>query len=139
MFTSGASGNSLLMNRIRRYILPTLGVAALAACTSSVAPLVDAETTTAPSPTSASAKRADGRQQLQGHLSAAMNAAPIVERVPAATPLTLTLGLSVKDLRGILDAADRVSDPRSSSYRKYVTPEEFAPAGQQGSSRGKNR
>jgi len=69
---------------------------------------------------------AHGQQQLSGHLTPAIKSAPIVGRMPASTPLTLTMGLVVKDRAGLLDFAAAVSDPTSSSYRRYLTNDQFA-------------
>jgi subtilase family serine protease len=66
------------------------------------------------------------RQQLQGHLTPEMKEAPIVGRVPPANQLTLTIGLVVKNRNALLDAANQVSDPKSPSYRKYLSPDQLA-------------
>jgi subtilase family serine protease len=71
---------------------------------------------------------ASGRQQLQGHLTSAMKEAPVVARVPPANQLTLTIGLALKNRNALLDAANAVADPKSPSYRKYLTPDQLADA-----------
>jgi hypothetical protein len=70
--------------------------------------------------------RADGRQLVPGHVSPAMRVAPVTGRVEASTPMTLTIALPSRDLAGARDAADKVADPKSPSFRHYLTPEEFA-------------
>jgi subtilase family serine protease len=73
-----------------------------------------------------SAASATALQQLNGYLTPQILAAPLVGPVPANVRLTLTVGLAIDDMPALIEAADRISDPDSPSYRKYLTPEEFA-------------
>jgi subtilase family serine protease len=66
------------------------------------------------------------RQQLQGTLTPEMMAAPLIGRVPPTTQMTLTIGLKTKNTAELMDAAEQVSDPNSSYYQEYMTPEQFA-------------
>jgi subtilase family serine protease len=68
----------------------------------------------------------DRRQHLKGQLTQEMLNAPVVGRVPPTTQLTLTIGLVIKNMTGLTAAADQASDPKSPSYRKYLSPEQFA-------------
>lgn len=68
---------------------------------------------------------APGPQQLTGHLSKEILAAPIVGRVPGATPMPFEVGLPVRDRARLKKAVRDVSDPRSAHYRHFVTPEQF--------------
>lgn len=65
-------------------------------------------------------------QQLKGHLTPEMTKAQLVGRVPPTTQLTLTVGLVIPNSAGLVEAASQISDPNSPSYRKYLTPEQFA-------------
>ncbi len=62
------------------------------------------------------------RQHLKGHLTPEMLAAPLARRVPPAIRLTLSVGLAIKNQDELVDAANRIADPKSSSYRQYLTP-----------------
>jgi subtilase family serine protease len=68
----------------------------------------------------------NSRQQLSGHLTPDMLQAQLVGRVPATTQLTLTVGLAIQDMAALTDTAERIADPSSDSYGKYLTPEQFA-------------
>lgn len=70
--------------------------------------------------------RGTPRQQLKGHLTAAMANAPQAGRVPPTTQLTLTIGLVIGNRAAMMDAAAQIADPASPSYRQYLTPEQFA-------------
>jgi kumamolisin len=67
-----------------------------------------------------------GRQHLQGHISPAMATARWLGSVERDRPLTITIGLPVRDPAGLAQAVEAVSDPNSPAYRQYVTPDEFA-------------
>jgi hypothetical protein len=66
-----------------------------------------------------------GTQQLSGHLTPALTGAPTVGPVPASTVISLAIGLPVRDLNGLQNLVDQVSDPTSPSYRHYLTPDNF--------------
>ncbi len=66
-------------------------------------------------------------QQLRGHVTPEMKAAPIVGRVTPTNELTVTVGLVV-DGNALTTAATQVSDPQSPTYRQYMTPEQVGDA-----------
>jgi subtilase family serine protease len=66
------------------------------------------------------------RQQLSGHLTGEMNKAPLVSRVSGSTQMTLTIGLQVANTAELEKAAADIADPKSPSYRQFLTPEQFA-------------
>ena len=68
----------------------------------------------------------NGRQQLKGHVTAEMTAAPFASRVPPTTQFTLTIGLVIRNSAALMRVADEIADPNSPSYRHYLTPEQFA-------------
>lgn len=84
------------------------------------------EANDAQSARAASPVMAHGRQQLWGHITPAMAAAPWVERMEPARELTITIGLPVRDPKGLAEAVELVSSPDSPAYRQYLTPAEFA-------------
>lgn len=74
---------------------------------------------------SSSENMSEGRQQLKGHLTPTMSAAKVIGRVPSATEIRLSIGLSVTDPLGLATSLKNVADPTSPAYRKYLTPEQF--------------
>jgi subtilase family serine protease len=86
-----------------------------------LAMLVGACTLSAQSPV-----RDGPRQQLKGHLTREMTNAPAAGRVPPTTRLTLTIGLDIPNSAALADFAAQIADPKSPSYRKYLTPQQFA-------------
>ncbi len=66
------------------------------------------------------------RQQLKGHVTEAMMKAPLEGRVPPTTQMTLTVGLVIPNMAALLQTAAQIADPNRASYRKYLTPEQFA-------------
>jgi len=66
------------------------------------------------------------RQQLSGHVTTEMREAALEGRVPPTTQLTLTVGLVIRNAAELAETAAQVSDPPSPSYRKYLTPKQFA-------------
>jgi subtilase family serine protease len=66
------------------------------------------------------------RQELTGHLTEAMKRAPLEGRVPPTTRMTLTVGLVIPNMAELMQTAAQIADPKSPSYRKYLTPEQFA-------------
>lgn len=71
-----------------------------------------------------------GQQQLTGnYITSAMATAPRVGPVPGTTPITLSIGLPVRVPSSgptLAQLAQQVSDPTSSSYRQYLTPDQVA-------------
>jgi subtilase family serine protease len=70
--------------------------------------------------------RSPGVQQLAGHITPTMARARLVGRSVSTNPLTLIIGLPVRDNDALARAVTEVSDPTSPSYRQYLTPTEFA-------------
>ncbi len=66
------------------------------------------------------------RQQLTGHVTPEMTNARLVGPVPPTTALTFTVGLVIQNQEALTRAADQIADPKSPSYRKFITPEQFA-------------
>jgi subtilase family serine protease len=101
---------------------PHLGVVMLVV---SIALLLDAAVSTraqsAPPPTS-------GTQQLHGHLSSAVKAAPFVARLDLSTPLTLAIGLPLRNPDQLQTSLSAIYDQNSPQYRHYLTPDQFAAA-----------
>ncbi len=92
----------------------------------SIALLLDATVSTAraqsaPPPTS-------GTQQLHGHLSPAIKQAPFVAHLDLSTPLTLSIGLPLRNQDQLHTALSAIYDQRSAQYRHFLTPEQFAAA-----------
>ena len=69
-----------------------------------------------------------GRQQLSGQVTAEMASAPIVGRVPPETPLHLSIALPPRHRDEIKQRIRAIADPSDPSYRKYITPEQYAEA-----------
>jgi hypothetical protein len=80
--------------------------------------------------TTPSCRSPHGQQQLGGnYISSQIAAAPIVGPVAGTTPISLTIGLPVRVPTSgptLAQLAHNVSDPTSSSYRQYITPDAFA-------------
>jgi hypothetical protein len=66
------------------------------------------------------------RQHLKGHLRWEILQTPLVDRVAPETQLTLTVVLEIKDMARLIDTAEQVANPQSASYRKYLSPDQFA-------------
>jgi subtilase family serine protease len=66
------------------------------------------------------------RQQLKGHVTEAIMKAPLEGRVPPTTQMTLTIGLAIPNMAALIQTVAQIADPNSPSYRKYLTPEQFA-------------
>jgi subtilase family serine protease len=67
-----------------------------------------------------------GSQQLHGHLSPAIKAAPLVARLATATELHLAIGLPMRNAEQLSRSLTEIYDPKSAQYRHYLTPEQFA-------------
>jgi subtilase family serine protease len=66
------------------------------------------------------------RQQLKGHVTEVMMKAPLEGRVPPTTQMALTIGLAIPNMAALIQTAAQIADPNGPSYRKYLTPEQFA-------------
>lgn len=69
---------------------------------------------------------AKGTQQLAGYVTPQIANAPVVEPVPPDAIINLAIGLPIRDMPGLLAFVQQVSDPMSSSYRQYLTVDQFA-------------
>ena len=71
-----------------------------------------------------------GRQQLSGHISPAMKAAPLVGPVPSTRVISLAIGLPITvpsdGSQTIDDYIKDISDPRSANFGKYLDVKGFA-------------
>jgi hypothetical protein len=65
------------------------------------------------------------RQQLTGHITRAIVTAPVIGVVSPDERLSVEVGLPVKNHMALREAVKGVSDPRSASFRHYLTPEQF--------------
>jgi subtilase family serine protease len=66
------------------------------------------------------------RQTLKNHLKPEIRDTLLVSRVPPTTQMTLSIGLVISESAGLVAAAAEIADPDSPSYRRYLTPEQFA-------------
>jgi len=82
--------------------------------------LVDTLGITAPS-----CRAPQGANVLGGNITPASVGAPIVGPVPPDTPMAMTIGLPVPDPQGLQAFIDTVSDPASTQYGQYLTPQSF--------------
>lgn len=64
------------------------------------------------------------RRQLTGHVSPAMARAPRIRQLERSKRLDLVMGLALGDPDGLDRLAMEISDPKSGSFRQYLTPEE---------------
>jgi alpha-tubulin suppressor-like RCC1 family protein len=71
-----------------------------------------------------------GQQQLAGnYVTSQIAAAPVVGPVPGTTPISLSIGLPVRVPTSgptLTQLAHNVADPTNSSFRQYITPDQFA-------------
>lgn len=68
-----------------------------------------------------------GSQQLHGYFSVNPDpaVAPLAGPVAAGTPISLAIGLPVRDPAGLKTFIKQVSDPKSPDFRKYLTQPQF--------------
>ncbi len=69
---------------------------------------------------------AAGLQILQGHVPAAVAESKLIGRVPAATTLSLAIGLPLRNQQELDNLLNQLADPASREYRHYLTSSEFA-------------
>jgi hypothetical protein len=69
-----------------------------------------------------------GSQQLSGYLIPPILNAPVVGPVPQSQVISLAIGLPAKSPAALRQAAHDVADPANASFRKYLTPDQFAAA-----------
>src|SRR5690242_14409700 len=66
------------------------------------------------------------RQKLRGHIPRAAAQLAPVDRLAAAAPLKLAIGLPVRDPAALSALIQQIYNPASPFYRHYLTPSEFA-------------
>jgi len=69
---------------------------------------------------------AAGRQVLQGQVPEAVAHSKALNRVPAATPMRLAVGLPLRNQTELDKLLQELATPQSPNYRQYLTPAEFA-------------
>lgn len=62
-----------------------------------------------------------GQQPLSGYVTSEITSAPLVGPLPLTDLIDLAVGLPVRDPQGLRAKALDVSDPKSASYRQYLT------------------
>ncbi|HEY6179238.1 MAG TPA: protease pro-enzyme activation domain-containing protein [Kofleriaceae bacterium] len=67
-----------------------------------------------------------GQQVLGGHFTTDTLGATCQGVIDPTTPIALAVGLPVNDLAALKAKIQQVSDPNSSSYAQYLTPDQFA-------------
>jgi hypothetical protein len=65
------------------------------------------------------------RQLLQGHVPAVVSRLVPDGRLPAATNLSLTIGLPLRDEAALNELLRQLYDPGSTNFHKFLTPPEF--------------
>ncbi len=70
--------------------------------------------------------QAAGRQLLAGHVPEAVAESKAVGRVPAATRLSLAVGLPLRNRAELDHLLSQLADPASPNFRQYLTPAQFA-------------
>lgn len=78
--------------------------------------------------TAPSCRGPHGQQQLSGHITPAMSAAPVIGPLPESQVVNLAIGLPAQDPAGLQTLLQQVSDPSSPTYRHYLTVDQFATA-----------
>lgn len=66
-----------------------------------------------------------GSQSLSGYLTKEILATTVLGPVPADTPLTVSVGLPIRDSQGLAAFIGSVSNPASANYRQYLTRDQF--------------
>ena len=66
------------------------------------------------------------RQALQGHVPAAVASLQPLGRLPATNRLVLTIGLPLRHQTELANLLERLCDPASPDYGRYLTPDQFA-------------
>jgi hypothetical protein len=74
----------------------------------------------------ADAPNEHGSQQLSGYFIPPIRDAPVVGPVPRSQAISLAIGLPAQNPDALRQAAHDVTDPASASFRKYLTPNQFA-------------
>jgi len=68
---------------------------------------------------------AAGRQQLHGHVPAALATAPRMGALDGSTPLRLVIGLPLRNQPKLDQFLKDVYDPKNPQFHHYLTPEQF--------------
>ncbi len=69
--------------------------------------------------------QAHAQRRIEGHVPKAVETLAAKGNLPSETQLHLAIGLPVRDATALDAFVRSVSDPSSSSYRQYLTPEQF--------------
>ncbi len=69
--------------------------------------------------------QANAQRRIEGHVPKAVETLAAKGNLPSETQLHLAIGLPVRDAAGLDAFVRSVSDPSSSDYRHYLTPEQF--------------
>jgi hypothetical protein len=76
-----------------------------------------------------SCRRPQGTQVLQGnYVPASVATAPFVGPLSPTSQVQLSIGLPLRNPQGLQNRLKQVTDPKSSTYRQYMTPSAFAAA-----------
>jgi len=68
---------------------------------------------------------ASARQQLHGHVPAAVATAPMVGDVADTEPFYLAISLPLRNQADLQNLIQNLYDPKSSQYRQFLTPDQF--------------
>jgi subtilase family serine protease len=66
------------------------------------------------------------RQTLHGHVPAAVYRTQPIGRLPGSNRLDLAIGLPLRNREGLTNLLQALSNPASTNFHKYLTPEQFA-------------
>src|SRR5437016_6145021 len=69
---------------------------------------------------------AAGSQHIDQPIPPAIASAKLTGDVPGMTALSLAISLPLRNQQGLDNLVRNLSDPNSSQYRQYLTPEQFA-------------
>ena len=67
-----------------------------------------------------------GSQQMSGYFTSPIRNAPVAGPVPRSQVISLAIGLPARNPNALQQGAHDVADPASASFRKYLTPNQFA-------------
>jgi subtilase family serine protease len=71
------------------------------------------------------ASTASARQQLHGHVQAAIATAPLIGDVADTEPFYLAIGLPLRNQEELRNLIQNLYDPKSFQYHHFLTPEQF--------------
>jgi hypothetical protein len=70
--------------------------------------------------------QAAGKQLLHGHVPPVIHTSTLVGPVQADQQIDLAIGLPLRNQEALDNLLKSLYDPKSSNYRKFLTPEKFA-------------